>query len=495
MPVSDAEVTKSAGPMRDDEVFNLPKSPARQAADWATDLIRGMAIGTIGLAGTSGDLREGAASGAEFLTEKLGASPEAAGTVKKFMSTGMRALPGMSGPTSEDISKVVVKPTIGEFGKPNTQTGKYLQSVGEFIPATVGPGGIPKKIAQAVGGGVGSEYAGSKVEEYLGPTAGKIARVLGGALGSFSGTSAANKIKRDTVPTAEMLEKAAEAAYDKAKLLPLQLDKDGMDRLAASIIAELKHESHRDYLSPKTFRAIEELREPAGMNGTVSDIDGVRKLLGRAGATQEERAAANLAKRRIDDYLENIPPNHVVSGDPSQVSQIFREARGNYAPAMRVQQIERAIEKAERAAASSGSGANINNAVRQHLKALRNNEKEMRGWSSDEKEMLDRIIKGGPISNAARSIGKFAPTGVVSSMPTIAAFLGGGNPAALGVAGTGIAGKAIGDHMTQKGVGELTRMLRSRSDLNPGGALPLPQLPEITAIEQLARSGVANKNQ
>lgn len=483
MPRSDAEFSKQPGRVSDEEAFNLPKSFPRQAGEFATDFIRGLAKGTIGMAGMVGDVQSGMRAAGDFVGDQLGLKP----LPPEKKATDIF-------PTSDTITKGVESIT-GKFGKPKSEIGKYAESVGEFVPAVAaGPGGLIRKAAQAAGGGIGSEYAGHKVEEYLGPTAGSIARVLGGAAGMGAGGGVASKFKRDTTPTAEMLERASDAAYAQAKVLPLELDKGGMDRLATSIIADLKADSHRDYLSPKTFRAIEELKTPAGANATVSDIDGVRKLLGRAGASHEEKAAANLAKKRIDDYLENIPAGHVVSGDPSQVSQIFREARGNYAPLMRSEQVTEAVEEAQRAAASSGSGANIDNATRQHLKALRNNEKEMRGWSRDEKSMLDRIIQGGPIANTARKIGKFAPTGVVSSLPTIGAFLGGGNLAALGVAGTGIVGKGIGDHLTKMGVRDLDRMLRSRSALNPSGPMSLPMTPEAASLDAIVRSATANNS-
>ncbi len=46
---------------------------------------------------------------------------------------------------------------------------------------------------------------------------------------------------------------------------------------------------------------------------------------------------------------------------------------------------EKAFGKAQQNAASAGSGANIDNAIRQQAKALLNSEKKTRGWKKETK--------------------------------------------------------------------------------------------------------------
>jgi hypothetical protein len=477
--------------------FSLPPSGPRAAGDLATSLIRGMAKGTLAFAAGPGDLREGAATASNFIAEKTGADPAKGDDRKRLVSDMLKhAIPFLGGPTSDQLKEAVVKPTIGEFGKPQTTAGKYAESVGEFVPSVIGPGGAVRKGAEAIMGGLASEYAREKAEEYLGPIAGTIAGITAGAGAMSTARSLASKLTSDLVPSMAMLEEAADAAYKRARALPLQIDTGSIGRVTDSIIADLKAAGFRDYLADKTFKAIQELRTPAGTNATVTDIDGVRQLLGKAGAGDKvERAASKLARDRIDDYLANIPQNHVVAGSAADVSQIFRDARGNYAPLKRSERLMEAVEAAESRAGSTGSGANVENAIRQEVRKIREAIRKGKtgGYSKDEIEMMDRIIQGTPIGNAARQVGKFAPTGVVSAIPTIGAFLGGGKAAGLGVAGAGVAGKSVGEHLTRKGVSDLDRMIRSRSALNQSGVMPKPPTPEASFADLLARSGMATR--
>jgi hypothetical protein len=393
-------------------------------------------------------------------------------------------------PTTEKIDQFIGgdekrRNAVGKFldRPPETTGGKYFESIGEFAPAVVGgPGGIGRKAIQSIAGGIGAEGGGSLAEYYFGDQAGPIGRLIGGALG----LGGAPKLAKDTVPTAEALAKEANQAYKEARALPLELDRTGMDSLHKSIETELKLEGYRDLPNnaPGTFGAIKELIEPAGKNATITDIDSVRKVLNNVSGSKSDMKAATLAKERIDEYLSNIPDHHVISGDPSAVAEIFQRARPNYAALKRSETISKAMEKAERQAASSGSGANIDNAIRQRLKEILNNDKKRRGFSKDEIAQMERVVRGGPIGNIARKIGKFAPTGVVSAMPTIAAKLAAGDLAAVGLGGMGYAAKNLSEHLTKKGVANLDKMIGI-------GSVPTP---EHATIDAIVRAALAERN-
>lgn len=135
--------------------------------EWGADVAKSAAIGPVkGLiagAGTPGDVRELAAAGVDNAGEYLGFDPapvkKAAGALSMLspITSAMR-----SAPTSKDITGAVEKQT-GELYKPKSATGKYAQSVGEFLgnPATyAGPGGLASKVIAGTGGALGSEAAG-----------------------------------------------------------------------------------------------------------------------------------------------------------------------------------------------------------------------------------------------------------------------------------------------------------------------------------------------
>jgi hypothetical protein len=141
-------------------------------------------------------------------------------------------------------------------------------------------------------------------------------------------------------------------------------------------------------------------------------------------------------------------------------------ARANYAAAKRSEDIDEALDQAERQAARAGSGGNINNAIRQRLSALRNNKKKMAGWTDAEKAELDGVINGTTTANAARAAGKFAPHGIVSTVMSA----GAGHALAPGfgevaVPAAGLVAKLVGDRMTRIAAERLRDIVKARSPL------------------------------
>jgi hypothetical protein len=278
------------------------------------------------------------------------------------------------------------------------------------------------------------------------------------------------------VPTVEELRAAADANYKTARGLGVELHPTSVANQADAVLTDLQGAGYRDYLTPKTFRALEELKNPVGTNATVADVEGVRRALNKAAADPAESAAARKAISAIDDYMASLTPadaavNPHLVGD---VADALKEARGNYAAAMRAEEIAAAVKKAERQAGSAGSGTNIDNAMRQRIKTMLNNPKKLRGFSPEEVEQMEQIVRGTFTGNAARLLGKLAPSGVVSG-----ALSGGAGLAAAGPVGAvalptiGYAAKKAADILTARQIRQLSEAVRRRSPL---GSIP-PAVP------------------
>lgn len=199
-----------------------------------------------------------------------------------------------------------------------------------------------------------------------------------------------------------------------------------------------------------------------------------------------ERDAARRAIGHIDDYLADLgnnPQDVVVNPHfAARVGEEAQAARANYAVAKRSEDIDDALDQAERQAGRSGAGHNINNAIRQRLSALRNNKKKMAGWNDDEKAELDAVVNGTTTANAARQAGKFAPHGIVSSTLSMAA----GHAIAPGlgtvaVPATGLVARMIGDRMTRMAAERLQNVVKARSPLG-----------RQTSINAAAQSALTN---
>lgn len=274
-------------------------------------------------------------------------------------------------------------------------------------------------------------------------------------------------------PSKDELFSSAKEGYTEAREMGVKLDPAGVGALTDRIKSSLLDTGYRDIVAPKTFRAIEELRTPAGPSAEFADIESVRRLLNKVAADPAEKDAARIAISSIDNYLGSIPKGDVVAGPADQLSRIANEARGNYAAAKRAERVEKMTGAAELQAASSGSGANIDNALRQQAKSLLRS-KQARGFSKDERDQLQKIVMGTFTGNAARYVGKLAPTGVVSMAmgggpgAVIGGMVGGPVGAAVGgaaVMSLGYAGKKLSDVMTASQIGKLDSMIRSNSPL------------------------------
>ena len=117
---------------------------------------------------------------------------EAAGVSENVAKYGRKALrlgPMGGGDRASKAAEFLV-PGSTTY-EPQTTVGEYAQTVGEFLPGVVMPGGVLRNAAQAIGGGIASEAFGQATE---GSSIEPAARVVGGLLGGgLTGMAAAPK--------------------------------------------------------------------------------------------------------------------------------------------------------------------------------------------------------------------------------------------------------------------------------------------------------------
>jgi hypothetical protein len=298
-----------------------------------------------------------------------------------------------------------------------------------------------------------------------------------------------------TVPTAEELHDAASQGYLNARGYGVEIRRQPVARLADNMLADLGNDGFRERNIPKTWNAIEELRSPAGRNVTIDDIDSVRKVLNRAGANPLEGAEREASRRAIaalDNYVSTLNPREVAvnahyAGD---VARDIEEARGNWAAMRRSQDVNNRLEAADLRAASTGSGANADNATRQNIRAILTNPKARRGYSADELAQMERVVRGTFVGNLGRRFGKLAPTGVVSGALGLeigSHLLGGPMGAGALVPIGGAVAKHVGDASTARQARILEEMVRARSPLGAQAPAAPARLPVLSPA--LARTG------
>jgi hypothetical protein len=308
---------------------------------------------------------------------------------------------------------------------------------------------------------------------YVGAVAGKAAEAI------------ASKIKPgEAIPAIPELRSAARAAYERADDAGVQVAQPAFADAVKGISTGLREAGIDRTLHPKATAVLARLDEAAGTAPTLQDLDLLRRVAKGAASSLEpdERRLGKLVVDKLDDFVNGLKPADLLAGDAEAATKALGDARGLWARASKAQRIEDAVEGAERQAASVGSGGNVNNATRQAIRRILDNPKQRAGYTADEIEAMEAIVRGGSVQNALRLIGKLSPQG-----NGLMAALGLGATAAnpLMAAGpiAGLVAKKVADRGTTNAVQRLSDLVRS------GGDLPVSPLalPAREGAEQLAR--------
>lgn len=467
-----------------DEKIGLKSEAAPKAeegssiAGTAKSLGVGLAEGAIGLAGIPGDLAHLWAKAA-----RVSDAPEAsfgAGAIKK-------AIEGQT----------------GEFYKPQGGVEKLANTVGQFAPAALGgPGSLAARAATRVAvPALASEAAGALTGDN--PYA-----KLGGALAGAAGaTAAANKFRTaarnvPAVPAGEELIRTGSSQFNQARAMDLVVTPNFVQKTAGDMRAALKDFDPLDAAQKDVFRKIDRLEDLAAPSPglpppavPMNEVENVRKQLSklRMSADASTREAAKKAQEALTRNQQALTAADTVAGDAQLYARTMREAVGNYGAGKRSQIVTGKQDLAALNAGTAGAGANDDNALRQAMKQLArpiNNTNvpvaKRLGFNDPEIEAITRAATGTGVGNAARYVGKLAPTGSVSGVLSGGAgYAAAGPVGAIGLPAVGYIAKKIGDLSTKRAVDALDSLVRSRSPLAAQVAAQLP--PQI--VQQLpARS-------
>ncbi len=355
----------------------------------------------------------------------------------------------------------------------------------------------PERLARGVGRDIGNlvetfpEVASGRIDintpegirQAVSRTTPGLMDVLPGAPGAAITTKVA---RQAAAPTMQALEKAAKAGYEQVKTSGALLNPLGLDAVHDAIATALEGENwYGDINAPNTFKLLGKLKGREGPQ-SFGEVQKIRESLNKVGGTDEDKAAANYAKRLIDDYLTQVPAQHVISGDPVADAATLREAGANYRGAKRTEaltgnQIGAAVERAERQAGKGGTGWNLGNTLRQRIDAVLNSENERRYFTDEEQQALRKVVTGSWLQNRLRELGKAGPrAGSLTRYPYVAAaghaLLGGGMDKATWTAlAVGILTEAAHhaeNAVTKSAINKVAERIRADTPL--GRSMPTP---------------------
>jgi hypothetical protein len=314
----------------------------------------------------------------------------------------------------------------------------------------------------------------------LGMTAAPEAAEIAG--GVVNAASQAKQI-RAALPATDAIKKSAQASYKAVEDARLIASEGSLNGLVSATRAGLDQRLITDTVAPRTFKGLEQLQKSGG---DISGILGVRQRLGEITPDLgSDYAAAQHVRDAIDSYIENLPPGEIVSGDAKFTQAMLEHARSSWRSYAELDQVQSAMEIGSHRAATSGVGANTQNAMRQRIREILDNDNKSRGYSPEAKKQMEDIVEGTWLTNGARFAGKFAPSGPVSGIASGMAYLGGGPGAAAAVAIPATIAKYLGTYLTRRQITELENIIRSESPLGRAATAEIEKQPPGMASRAL----------
>lgn len=338
---------------------------------------------------------------------------------------------------------------VGAINAPSQDgTDQFMRRVGQEVGASAIPAmGTQAKIAamlSATGSGVGAAGAQQAFPDN------PYAEIAGQLIGGVGPLGLANRAERSALtkaatPTVEGLKDEAGALYDAARASGVVAPQQATQALNQTM---------------KGIATAEGLISPTGrvnasyprINGVLSTFDdysagtmdiaqaqATRKVLTDAAKSAEpgEKRIATMMLDEFDKFLDPLAPE-------------IGQANAIYSRAKKGELLEQAVELAgSRAGQFSGSG--FENALRTEFRGLERQiiKGQMRGLSQPEIDAITKVAQGGPVENALRFVGKFAPTGNVSTvLGGSAGFTLGGPMGMAAVLGAGALGRNAATKMT-----------------------------------------------
>lgn len=300
--------------------------------------------------------------------------------------------------------------------------------------------------------------------------------------------AAVEKVK-PRVPTTEELAKAGGADINAARNSGLEVAASSVGDWSRKVQQELFDSGVHPTLAGNTHKILKELEDaPPGSFSTAANLQALRENLQSVAQNfnpnaAKDQLAASRAIRQLDEFIPNLNPKDVLAGTPAATNELLKRGRGNYAAAMRSNDLtgvlDRAntgiLERAEVRAQAANSGRNIDNTIRSKVASLLEKPKEVSGFSDPELAALNKVVEGGAGRNTARYIGNLLGGGGGIGQAGIGALGGAGGAAVAGIPGAavgaiapaavGAGSKAIANQLAKRSLNQVDELVRTRSPL------------------------------
>lgn len=298
--------------------------------------------------------------------------------------------------------------------------------------------------------------------------------MIGGVGGSMAAAMLGTKVGQ--APTLDDLRSRQSEAYGAVDASQARLSAAERQGLIDQMQGRTTAMEMDEFMHPRANRTMERMNnlEPAPR---IADVEKKRRLVGRdvAGSLDPSEAAIGQGmKDEIDSYLKNLAGSGNLGHDASATLSLLQQGRDLTSRIKKAEAITGAVTKAERRAASAGTGGNEINATRQNIRAMLDDPKQSRGFSQPERAQMEGIVRGTPGVNIGRMFGRLSPTaGALPMMGNMAAMAGGATGGVGGImmgaipGAVGMAAKKLAEGATKKQIRKLLDTVQN------GGPLPV----------------------
>jgi len=373
----------------------------RGAAPYATSALTGAAIG--GMVGGLPGAAAGAAYGPLALTAADIATSVAGG---RTPSTAIKQAVTEAGLGPRDMTReqaVLEAVTEGALGGRGLASGfakiAGLAPMGRVKNFLTAMGKRPDIQTMAGAGGAGAPVAAQQYFDVNDPYALTGISLGGSALGGFLGG-------RRVPPAPSVAERKAAAgkAYTAAEQAKVVYSAPSYDTLVADIGTKLKQEGYDPDLQTSIATIMRKLTDKKGADISAEELENARRIAKTAGASSDAstRRLSGIITKEIDNFTTAGPAGRAVSGNLADSVENLLKARDEYTMAMRGQEVERLLARAQR----RGDTAD---AIQAQFRTLADSEKRMRQFTPDQQQMIRQIANGTLSLSVLNTIGKLSP--------------------------------------------------------------------------------------
>ncbi|MBP8241325.1 MAG: hypothetical protein KAX36_03035 [Thermoflexales bacterium] len=341
-----------------------------------------------------------------------------------------------------------------------------------------GEGGAQDRASNALtSGALGAALGGT-----VGPALGALGDKVGQGLANRRAIAEAIK----GAPTTDALRAAGNAAYKAVDDAGVVVKPEAFAGMAGEVTGAMRRgglDEGMGSLTPQAARVASIMDDTVAKNADTgipfSEIDLLRRKAGVPASNVAVPLEGKLGSQAIDgmdDFINKLTPDQVVSGDAAALPALIGKARETWTRMSKSQKIDDAIENSRNYLSGEASG------IRNQFAALLKNPKTARGFSDLEKEAMRKVINGSVpeklLNLMGGGIGQTATMGMGAGM--------GGTPGFLLGAGIATGARKGSEALANKNA-EIVRALVAGGK---AGAVPqISQQPRAVIEALIRRSG------